>query len=232
MRSVKSALKKSLGTRCLTKCELETTLIEVEACINSRPLTYVNVTPDVSNPLTPSHFLIGRVAGFQPQVSCHSVHVSSKDLTERELVRKRQLDKFWKVWSDDYLRNLPPTVKGSKPNCNVKKGSVVLLREDNVPRMNWPLGIITDAFPGSDGIFRCVNVKTAKGVLCRPIQKLHDLEIFYDVSRTQGSSEVPVASPTQDKEHDVEESEETEDFEQVNVTRSGRVVKPRTVLDL
>lgn len=39
MRSVKSALKKSLGTRCLTKCELETTLIEVEACINSRPLT-------------------------------------------------------------------------------------------------------------------------------------------------------------------------------------------------
>ena len=39
VRSVKSALKKSLGSRCLTKCELETTLIEVEACINSRPLT-------------------------------------------------------------------------------------------------------------------------------------------------------------------------------------------------
>lgn len=35
------ALKKSLGTNCLSKCELETTLIEVEACVNSRPLTYV-----------------------------------------------------------------------------------------------------------------------------------------------------------------------------------------------
>ena len=232
VRSVKSALKKSLGTKCLSQCELCTTLVEVEACINSRPLTYVNEEPDVSDPLTPSHFLIGRVAGFQPQVSYQSVLVSSKDLTERELVRKRQLDKFWKMWSDDYLRNLPPTVKGFKPNCNVKKGSVVLLREDNVPRMNWPLGIITDVFPGRDGIIRCVNVKTAKGVLCRPIQKLHDLEIFYDVNSAQESSEVPIARPTQDREDDVEESGETERFEQVNVTRRGRVVKPRTVLDL
>ena len=49
MRSVKYALKKSLGTKCLTKCELETTLVEVEACINSK-LTYVNEEPDVSDP--------------------------------------------------------------------------------------------------------------------------------------------------------------------------------------
>ncbi|XP_076044749.1 uncharacterized protein LOC143027355 [Oratosquilla oratoria] len=59
VRSVKSALKKYLGTRCLTKCELETTLFEVEACINSRPLTYVSDDYNVKNPLTPSHFLIG-----------------------------------------------------------------------------------------------------------------------------------------------------------------------------
>lgn len=232
VRSVKSALKKSLGTRCLTKCELETTLIEVEACINSRPLTYVNEEPDVSDPLTPSHFLIGRVAGFQPHVSDKCVNVSSKDLSEREIVRKRQLDKFWKMWSDDYLKNLPPTVKGFKPNCNVKKGSVVLLREDNVPRMNWPLGIITDVFPGSDGIVRCVNVKTAKGVLCRPVQKLHDLEIFYDANSAKENSGVPIEYPTQDKEVDVGENGETENLEQVKITRRGRIVKPRTVLDL
>ena len=75
VRSVKSALKKSLGSRCLTKCELETTLIEVEACVNSRPLSYVDENPDLSNPLTPSHFLISRDAGFQPHDS--DVYVNS-----------------------------------------------------------------------------------------------------------------------------------------------------------
>lgn len=86
------------------------------------------------------------------------------------------------MWSDDYLKNLPPTVKRFKSNCNVKKGSVVLFKKDNVPRMSWPLGIITDLFPGSDGVVRFVNAKTVKGVLCRPVQKLHDLEIFYDAN--------------------------------------------------
>ena len=53
-------------------------------------------------------------------------------------------------------------MKGLKSNCNVKKGSVVLLREDNIPRMNWPLGVIIDLFPGRDGIVSCVNVKLQK----------------------------------------------------------------------
>ncbi|KAK4324412.1 hypothetical protein Pmani_004972 [Petrolisthes manimaculis] len=233
VKSVKSALKKSLGTKCLTKCELETTLTEVEACVNSRPLTYVNEEPDVCDPLTPSHFLIGRVAGFQPQVSDEHVNVSGLDLSEREIVRKRQLDKFWRMWSDDYLKNLPPAVKGFRSNCNVKKGSVVLLREDNVPRMNWPLGVITDLYPGRDGIVRSVNVKTAKGMLCRPVQKIHDLEICYDVNSAEENSEVPVECPDEEVDKvDTDENDETENPEQVKVSRSGRVVKPRTVLDL
>ena len=68
VRVVKSALKKSLGTRCLTRTELETTLQEVEACINSRPLTFVGDEPDSGTPLTPSHFLIGRTRGFPVKV--------------------------------------------------------------------------------------------------------------------------------------------------------------------
>ena len=144
--------------------------------------------------MTPSHFLIGRVAGFQPHDSDEYVSSSHEDLNEREIVRKRQLDKFWKMWSDDYLKNLPPTVNNFKLNCNLKKGSIVLIREDNVPRMRWPLGLITDLFPGRDGVVRCANVKTAKGVLCRPIQRLHDLEIFY-ANDDLGHSQVPRCSP-------------------------------------
>ena len=37
VRSVKSALRKTVGGNCLARAELETTLHEIEACINSRP---------------------------------------------------------------------------------------------------------------------------------------------------------------------------------------------------
>ena len=33
-----------------------------------------------------------------------------------------------------------------------KKGSVALIKEDNVPRLSWPLGVITELFPGKDGV--------------------------------------------------------------------------------
>ena len=42
VQSVKSALKKTIGAHCLTRTELETTIQEVEACINSQPLTFVS----------------------------------------------------------------------------------------------------------------------------------------------------------------------------------------------
>ena len=144
----------------------------MEACINSRPLTFVGEEPDIANPLTPSHFLIGRTAGFQPErISEQASCVTSKDLCMREFARKGQLERFWETWSSDYIRNLPCTVKGFTSNCDLKEGSVVLVSEENVPRLSWPLGVIVKMFPGNDGILRSVDVKTSKGVFNRPVQK-------------------------------------------------------------
>ena len=42
------------------RSELETRLHEVEATVNSRPLTFVGDWLDVEKPLTPSYFLIGK----------------------------------------------------------------------------------------------------------------------------------------------------------------------------
>ncbi|KAK4322472.1 hypothetical protein Pmani_006812 [Petrolisthes manimaculis] len=84
-----------------------------------------------------------------------------------------------------------------------------------------------------NGIVRSVNVKNAKGMLCRPVQKIHDLEICYDVNSAEENSEVPVECPDEEVDKvDTDENDETENPEQVKVSRSGRVVKPRTVLDL
>ncbi|GFQ85317.1 DUF5641 domain-containing protein, partial [Trichonephila clavata] len=59
VRSVKNCLKCVLGKTSLMYEELNTVLIEVEAAISSRPLTYVYNDVNEPDPLTPSHFTVG-----------------------------------------------------------------------------------------------------------------------------------------------------------------------------
>ena len=56
---VKRCLKKTIGKACLNMIELNTILTEVEAVLNSRPLTYLYIDINDAPPLTPSHFLCG-----------------------------------------------------------------------------------------------------------------------------------------------------------------------------
>ena len=84
------------------------------------------------------------------------------------------VDKFWIVWSSEYLRNLPPW-RGVSQGHTLREGSVVLVEADHRPRLQWPLGIITQVFPGKDGLIRTVEVKTSSGKLVRSVQRVHDL---------------------------------------------------------
>ena len=58
VRSTKRCLKKMVGRSRLSLDELNTVLAEVEAIINSRPLSYIS-SDDLEEPLTPSHLLTG-----------------------------------------------------------------------------------------------------------------------------------------------------------------------------
>ena len=240
VRSVKVALRKTLGVKCLTRCELETTLHEIEACVNSRPLTFAGEDPDSSKPLTPSHFLIGRTAGFQIELADdHPPNVSPKDLCEREGLRQQQLDKFWKLWVSDYLLNLPPTISGFVPRCNLKEGSIVLIKEDKSPRLHWPLGVIVELFPGKDGVIRSANVKTSKGVICRPVQRLHNLELsstgdFSKDSRcdTQEQTQAPPCHAKDSRDGHSTINQSFSEGPSPYLSRSGRTVKPPDKLDL
>jgi hypothetical protein len=165
VRSVKSGLKKSVGKSSLTRVELETDLLEIEACVNSRPLTFTGDTLESPNPLTPSHFIIGRSS----HLSADEIRVTAKDLHGRKTLQELRLRQFWEVWTQEYLRSLPHVV--------LKVGSVVLVREDNLRRFQWPLAVVTQVYPGSDGVIRSVSLRTAKDVLNRAVQRLHSLEL-------------------------------------------------------
>ncbi|GBO18374.1 hypothetical protein AVEN_130645-1 [Araneus ventricosus] len=56
VRTVKTALRKTLGKSCLTVEQLLTVLIEIEGMINSRPITYVGSDTEEPTALTPAHF--------------------------------------------------------------------------------------------------------------------------------------------------------------------------------
>lgn len=218
VRSVKHALRKSLGGNYVSRCELETNIHEVEACINSRPLTYVEDNPEVSHPLSPSHFLIGRSTGFQIEADLTTIPVTQKELCGREALRKQMVDKFWRLWSDEYVRNLPPVVRNFKRNCNLKAGDVVLLKNENTSRLQWPLGVIVSVFPDKSGGVRTVQVKTANGTFIRSVQKLYNLEI---------SSSVAEEVKRTDKKDELQSSKSSDQpsVTSENRTRSGRVVK-------
>jgi hypothetical protein len=246
MRTMKSALKKSVGSRCLTRVELETTIHEVEMCLNSRPLTFMSDEPDAQQPLTPAHFLLGHSHGFFPDIQGSSVVSSANDLRLRQEVRKSVIDRFWDIWSTDYIRNLPPW-KGSSSVSEVEVGSVVLIQEDNQPRLKWLFGVITELFPGKDGVIRAVKLKTATGELTRPVSRLHNLELVSgspsDITRPAPRSESCVnGNATIDPISDVypivtnpsKASSPRDNLVTVKpvVTRAGRMVKPPQRLDL
>ena len=56
IKSMKGCLKRVIGHARLTFDELVTVVIEVEATLNSRPLSYVS-PDDLDEPLTPAHLL-------------------------------------------------------------------------------------------------------------------------------------------------------------------------------
>ena len=70
---------------------------------------------------------------------------------------------FWNHWHKEYLHELIVRKKWhSDSPMEIKEGILVVLQEDNVPPMCWPLGRITALHPGDDHVIRVVTVKTVK----------------------------------------------------------------------
>ena len=177
VKSVKFGLKKTIQKRSLNRAELETTLIEIEACVNSRPLTSTD-DEDVKEGdiLTPNHFLIGRSCFLVPGKSPTVLPSGKNDMHKRYSNSQEFLDHYWKNWSQDYIRHLPQVRSGPK-GSGLKEGTLVLIREDNTPRLCWPVGVVNKMIIGRDGLARTYEVRTNKGVVIRPVQRLHSLEL-------------------------------------------------------
>lgn len=175
IRSVKYHIKRVIGQNLLTYEEFYTLLTTVEACLNSRPISPLSQDPNDLLPLTPNHFLIGEppTAIAEPDYS----HLKENRLSRYQLIEQMR-QHFWRRWYKEYLislHQLPKWQRCTRPN--LEAGTMVLIKEDNLPPLCWKLGRILETFPGRDGVVRVVNVKTASGVVKRHANKLCVLPI-------------------------------------------------------
>lgn len=169
VKSTKYHLVRVLGNCHLTFEELNTTLVQIEAILNSRPLTPISSDPEDLIPLTPGHFLIGRPLTSLPERSYN-------DCSFNHLARFHRIQQlrehFWNRWSKEYVVELQQRTKWRTNQDPLKLNSLVVLKEDNQPPLKWRLGRIIAVLPGSDGISRVADIKTSTGVVRRAFSKI------------------------------------------------------------
>ena len=150
----KRCLRKIIGGAKLTYDELLTSVVEVEAILNTRPLTYLD--PDDSDePLTPSHLLTGRRVMSLPDVRIDDYEVvSHTNLTKRMKHLSKTLESFWRKWRTEYLLGLRDAHHYLQSSRGVTRhisvGDIVIVHEDNQPRGFWRLARIKSLIHGND----------------------------------------------------------------------------------
>ncbi|XP_048479524.1 uncharacterized protein LOC125488579 isoform X1 [Plutella xylostella] len=157
VKSTKYHLKRVIGKNVLTYEQLSTVLCEIEAVLNSRPLLPLTADPTDYSYLTPGHFLIGNALMMYPESDITNIPQNRLKFWQ---ICTQIKQSFWKVWHKNYLNVLQNRPKWKFDVCNVKLGSLVILKEDNAPPMMWPMARIVKLFPGHDSKVRAVEVRT------------------------------------------------------------------------
>jgi len=173
IRTVRKILCAMLAEQYLKSCrtdeQLHTLMCEVEATVNSRPLTRTSDNPNDLDVITPQDLLLLRpTTAFPPGV------FNEKDVYAKRRWRQMQYlaDLFWKRWIKEYLPELQRRQKWLQPKRNLQKDDVVLIVDDQAPRNSWTMGVVKETHVDKRGLVRSVKVKTKTAELTRPISKL------------------------------------------------------------
>ncbi|KAH0808728.1 hypothetical protein GEV33_014063 [Tenebrio molitor] len=146
------------GSLLITAEEMHTLLTLIESCLNSRPITPMSSDPNDLEPLTAGHFLI-------------------------ELRLRPRLNQIFKISPTtgfrvgSELKNYQRNKWQRRSQTPLDVGTMVIIRDDNLPPLLWKMGRVAALHPGSDGIVRVISVKTASGITKRGINRVCVLPI-------------------------------------------------------
>lgn len=99
-------------------------MCEVEAIINSNPITKISSDPNDLQPLTPNHLLLLKAKTWLPPGL-----LDMDDIYSRRRWHQVQYlaDLFWRRWTKEYLSHLQERQKWSHPKRNLCVDDVVLV---------------------------------------------------------------------------------------------------------
>ncbi|XP_058455592.1 uncharacterized protein LOC131432955 [Malaya genurostris] len=174
VRSIKEALQALNNGRRLTDEILQTSIVEAEEMVNSRPLTYVSEQSSEAEVLTPNKFLrnfspIDRDALPSPVKAAEALRDSFK--------RSQELaEEMWKRWITEYIPTVNQRTKWFKESRPLKAGDLVYVVE-GTSRKSWVRGIVEQPIVAGDGRIRQALVRTKNGVFKRAAVNLAVLEL-------------------------------------------------------
>lgn len=157
----------------LTHDVLNTFMYEVCAIINSRPLANVSVDPTQPSVLSPSVLLTQKTeVDYGPFQA-----VDVKDMYRSSWKHTQLLaNQFWKRWQQEYLYSLQTRQKWTYSKEDIKVDDVVLLKDSDTVRYEWPMAVVQRTFPSKDGHVRKVELRTVRNGTCityvRPITEI------------------------------------------------------------
>lgn len=219
VRLTKELLRRVLGKACLDYQEMITVLCDCEVVINSRPLTYLYESEAELVPLTPNHFLHDLTEFGVPDID----KIEETSLSKRQKYLQELRNDLRKRFRSEYLGQLVHKVKPNLKYGHVNVGDVVLVECENKKRIDWPLALIVEKLPDKKGVTRLVKIKTAHGILLRPIQKLYPLEVSQTYDKDNLKSKMESANKNCLRKSN-QETPKTDGDKELT-TRCGRSVK-------
>jgi len=82
---------------------------------------------------------------------------------EQFLSHQNVIRQFWTQWSRDWLSHLQTRPKWCQEKENFEINELELIKDDQLPPSQWPLGRIISLHPGEDSLVRVVTLKTKSG---------------------------------------------------------------------
>ena len=166
VRSVKRALRASLGTTRVTDIQqLETLIQQVEALINNRPLTTCTSDTKDSLPVTPALLTIGRPLTTLPEID-ETMEMNPRFVKMYE-IRQKFMERFHKAWRRDYCLMLQSRQKWHTTANPLKVGSICLVHDQALSRNAWKIAKVVKIKEGGDKLQRLVKLQVPHSSLDR-----------------------------------------------------------------
>ena len=183
VRTVKASLATAILRKLLTLEEFSTVVKEAENIVNSRPLTYQSDTSrDI--PLTLSQLAWGSDLTFMPPLLQPEDPLDEdynvKTTRAQYVVLSNALEQLRKRWHNEYLlalREKHYNLCAENLSHHLRVGQLVMVKHDNIHRIEWPLRVITAIYPVERGVVRTAEMEECGDRSLRSVTYLVPLEL-------------------------------------------------------